>query len=337
MAKKVKMEDIAKKLGVSKNTISLALRNMPVISEQTRELVHNTAREMGYVYEKKSDIAPDDGGRLKNICLLLPRSVMNVEFFSYIQFGIEKEARKHHLNVILVYMDGESFTETPLCIRQGIVDGIITLGRFTLDTVEAIRKFGLPVVVADMYYDCLAMDYILTDNISGCYRMTEYLIKKGHQRIGFLGDLHYASSFYDRYQGYIRAMEAFGLEVRKEWSILHGAGTYRELADQVAEMKANLPGAIVCANDALAISLLKSLEELSVQVPQMVSVTGFDNIPRSEECVPGLTTMHVQKELMGEKAVQRLMVIMKNREAVPVKTLLCTILIERESVQKLDD
>ena len=230
-------------------------------------------------------------------------------------------------------MDGETFPETPLCIRQGIVDGIITLGRFTLDTVEAIRQFGLPVVVVDMYYDSLAMDYILTDNISGSYRMTEYLIKKGFKRIGFLGDPRYASSFYDRFQGYNRAMEAWKLETNPQWSILADTETYRELLDQISEMKTNLPDAMVCANDALAIALVKALEEISVQTPQMISVTGFDNIPRSEECVPGLTTMHVQKELMGEKAVQRLMVIMKNRDAVPVKILLSTILIERESVK----
>src|SRR5690554_4148942 len=105
MAKKVTMEDIAKRLGISKNTVSLSLRNMPLISAETRESVQSTADEMGYVYKKK-EFAPDiNKSYFRNICLLVPRSIRNIEFFSLIQFGIEREARKHNLNIILHYVD----------------------------------------------------------------------------------------------------------------------------------------------------------------------------------------------------------------------------------------
>jgi len=95
MAKKVTMEDIAKKVGMSKNTVSLALRNMPGINAQTRKLIFETAKQLGYEYKKNSSQNSSSDTSYKNICLIFSKDTHKSEgFFSYIQYGVESEAKK---------------------------------------------------------------------------------------------------------------------------------------------------------------------------------------------------------------------------------------------------
>ncbi|NLY17931.1 MAG: LacI family transcriptional regulator [Clostridiaceae bacterium] len=333
MAKKVSMEDIAKKLGISKNTVSLAMRNMPLISAKTRELVHHTAMEMGYVYKRRASTQGLNKTFFENICLLVPRIIRNIEFFSLIQFGIEKEARKHNLNIILHYVDENDF-ELPSCITENMVDGIIMLGCLPKELTVMVSASELPIVSVDNYYDDISMNYVLTDNISGSFNMTEYLIKRGHKKIGFYGNINIASSFYDRYLGYYKASLEHGLKIPEEWIIKNNLSDYTGLLNHLKTGKADLPSAFVCVNDVHALRLINALEEISVHVPGNVSVAGFDNIPQSGENKPGLTTMHVYKEALGEAAVMRLISIPEN-EQLPEKILILTKLVERESVSSV--
>lgn len=331
MAKRVSMEDIAKKIGVSKNTVSLSLRNIPLISAETRELVQSTANEMGYEYKNKGFTLGLDKTLFRNIYLLVPRSIRNIEFFSLIQFGIEKEARKHNLNIILHYVDENGF-EVPAGITENTIDGIIMLGCLPKDFVSKVNASGLPIVSVDNYYDNILMNYILTDNISASFNMTEYLIKKGHKKIGFYGNINLSSSFYDRYLGYFKAMQTYNLIVPNEWIIKNNLSDYTGLLEHLKDGKADLPSAFFCVNDVHAVKLIKTLEDISIQVPAKVSVAGFDNIPQAEENNPGLTTMHVHKEALGEAAVLRLVSIFEDKKELPEKILVSTKLIERDSV-----
>ncbi|HOQ00396.1 MAG TPA: LacI family DNA-binding transcriptional regulator [Acetivibrio clariflavus] len=89
------MEDIAKKVGMSKNTVSLALRNMPGINAQTRKLIFETAKQLGYEYKKNSSQNSSSDTSYKNICLIFSKDTHKSEgFFSYIQYGVESEAKK---------------------------------------------------------------------------------------------------------------------------------------------------------------------------------------------------------------------------------------------------
>jgi len=331
MAKKVTMDDIARKLGISKNTVSLSLRDMPLISDKTKELVYRTAEEMGYEYKRRSAVREENRTSSGNICLLVPRNIRNIEFFSLLQFGIEKEAKKHNLNILLNYVDENGF-EVPSCITENAVDGIIMLGCLPKESVESVKSYGRPIVSVDNYYDNILLNYILTDNISSSFNMTEYLIKRGHEKIGFFGNINLSSSFYDRYLGYYKALQVYGLKIPEEWVIKNNVSDYSALLEHLKAGKADLPTAFVCVNDVHALRLINTLGDISVHVPQEISVAGFDNIPQSEEGKPKLTTMHVYKEAMGEAAVLRLIDVIENNLELPEKILISTELIERESV-----
>jgi LacI family transcriptional regulator len=316
MAKKISMEDIGKHLGVSKNTVSLVLRGMPGINANTRELIINAAKELGYEYNSinKDKVENKD---IKNICVILSKNTKNsVGFFNYVQFGIEAEAKKRGFNPIIYYYDEQKDSfETPISIQNGIISGIITLGRVSRVNIASIINYKLPVVMVDHYFENIKLDYILTDNVSGAYRATEYLISRGHKTISFLGNVNVSLSFYDRYEGYLRALRDNNLEPFKlmDKSMEELCSIDIDLVVNFFKNMKELPEAILCCNDAEAIAVTRALNIMNIKVPEEISIMGFDDIEFARSTSPELTTMRVEKEAMGKKAVTRLSQLIKEQ------------------------
>ncbi len=335
MPKKVTMDSIALKLGISKNTVSLALRGMPGISEATRKAIAAEAENMGYQY--KNSVKPT---ATKNLCLVIAKCTRDsIGFFSFIQLGIEDEAKKNNVNTIIHYYDeNDEVFETPNCIKDSMVSGIITLGRISRKTTDALLSYDLPIVMVDNYFDDLVLDCILTDNQCGGYLATEHLIKSGHTRIGFLGDIYASVSFYDRYQGFLKALGEYKLVNKPEYSIVNRKlenAPGEEVAAIINNMKSNssMPTAFFCCNDAEAIIMVKILSNMGIAIPDEVSIMGFDDIETSRNITPELTTMRVQKEIMGRRAVAKLLNKINNKGEPTEKILLSADIIKRQSVK----
>ncbi len=335
MSAKVTMTSIANKLGVSKNTVSLALRGVGGISESTRRLIIDTADALGYRYKSAAK-----QGESRNLCLVIPKSAQNsLDFFSVIQMGIEDEAKKNNINTVLHYYDdtGNGF-QIPLCIREGMISGIITLGRVDQSTVQTLKSYGLPVIMVDNYIDGMEIDCILTDNYCGGYTAAEHLIRSGHKSIAFFGEIKASVSFYDRYMGYRRAVERYGVDIPEQSSLLLECSESIWLDDAIALIRqvqatGGLPSAFVCCNDITAILLCKALNQLNISVPGQISVVGFDDISAASGIIPELTTMQVRREAMGRKAVVKLLSRLSGGDGIAEKILLSARLIERDSVK----
>ncbi|HEY5587040.1 MAG TPA: LacI family DNA-binding transcriptional regulator [Ruminiclostridium sp.] len=338
MPKKVTMDIIAKKLGISKNTVSLAMRGIQGISETTRKTILDTAKTMGYQYK----VSYVKATPARNLCLVIAKSTRDsIGFFSFIQLGIEDEAKKNNVNTIIHYYDeNDEIFEVPNCIKDGIISGIITLGRISRKTINSIITCNIPIVMVDNYFDDLVMDCILTDNQCGGYLATKYLIECGHNKIGFLGDILASVSFYDRYQGYLKALREYKIEMNIMYSVTDKMLedlTSEDIADIMNEIKAKegFPTAFVCCNDAEAIVINKALINMGISIPSEISLIGFDDIEIARNVTPELTTMNVQKELMGKKAVSRLIKKIDGDESVVEKMLLPAGLIKRQSVKQI--
>ncbi|NMB33147.1 MAG: substrate-binding domain-containing protein [Clostridium sp.] len=338
MSKKITMEFIADKLGITKNTVSLAIRNMPGVSDKTRQAVLDAAKKYGYVYKKSS---AGNASRADNICLMISDEARNsVGFFSFIQYGIESEAKKNNLSTILCSFDNDLEFSTPPCIKDGIVSGIITLGPISKNTVNSILDLDLPLVIIDDFFDDIEASYILTDNLSGGYIATEYLIKSGHGKIGFSGDIFASPSFCDRYMGYLKALSLYGLPFNESSCItdVRISTLFNESLDKAVERLkkvSKLPTAYFCCNDIEAICLYKALSAMNICVPEDISLVGFDDIESSKDISPELTTMHIYKEAMGERAVKKLIDKIEGEKHIEEKILLPTVLIKRQSVMRL--
>jgi LacI family transcriptional regulator len=339
VAAKVSMEDIAKELGLSKNTVSLALRGMPGISGQTRSMIIDTAERMGYQYKKQTKNCIEYELPSRNICLVLPKNTREaMSFFSFIQFGIEDEAKRNNINVIIYYYDEASGDfQIPLCIREGIISGVITLGRISEQTLKVLSGLELPLVLTDHYFDNNETDSILSDNHFGGYSAAEFLYMQGHCKIGFVGDIKASNSFYDRFHGYMKFMVIHQLPVDASWQLTNTSFEKQKLDLSVEQLKSipELPTAFFCCNDAEAIAMYKAFSAIGIKVPEEVSIIGFDDIEAAKSVQPELTTMHVEKEHMGKKAVEKLLMKMQTEENQKEKLLISPRLIVRQSVRKI--
>jgi len=342
MHKKVSMEEIAQKLGITRNTVSLVLRNMPGISHKTRKAVLETAKELGYKYQNTSKKSEDAKTTNHSICLIQSKNTYDTNgFFSFIQLGIESEAKKNNLNLILHVYDDESMEfDLPICIKEGIAIGIITIGEVKKHTAKIIQNSGLPFVMADHYVEDIYTDCVLSDNHCGGFIGTQYLIDKGHKEIGFSGNIGAAASFYDRYNGFIKALETNNIKPNNDYLLTEkcmGRIINSGLEEIIRELEKlpKIPTAFFCCNDIEAISIMKALEVMGFSVPEDVSIVGFDNIESSKTSTPALTTLNVQKEHMGIRAVQMLLSRISNINAPIEKIVLLTAMIERNSVRNI--
>lgn len=335
--KRVTMKDIAEKLNLSINAVSLALNDKVGVSEETRKLVIKTAEEMGYFEENPSFLSKS---HLKNICLIIEeRNFKDTNFYTKVIWGIENEAKANGYDVLVNFMKKDLF-EIPSCIENRKVSGILVVGTIKDEFLAEILSYNIPTVLVDHASFMFSTDAVLTQNIPGSYRGTKYLIEKGHKKIGFFGEKDFSLSFRERWLGFKEAMRDAGLPVNEDYCVTEDverhvlSKNYEEIANRLKKLK-EFPTAWVCSNDSNAITLYNALNIMGIKVPKDVSIVGFDDIDMCNIVTPPLTTIHINKELMGIKAVKRLLWRMDNPKEFHDHIRMEVGFVERQSVREL--
>lgn len=335
--KKVTMKDIAEKLNLSINAVSLALNNKGGVSEETRKIILKTAKELGYFEENPTLIAKN---HFKNICLLIEeRNFRDTFFYTKVIVGIENEAKRHNYDILVNFMNPDQF-QIPVSIQTKKASGVLVVGTIRDEHLLELLEFGIPTVLVDHASFTVSTDAVLTQNMVGAYRAVQYLIKKGHRQIGFFGEIDFSLSFKERWLGFNEGMRSAGLDVNLGYCVIEGIERYiiEKNYEQIANIISKLnkfPTAWICSNDNAAITLYNALNILGIKIYKDVSIVGFDDIDISKIVTPSLTTIHVNKELMGIKAVQRLLWRIENLTAPFDHLRMDVKLIERESVRDL--
>lgn len=338
------MKDIADQLGLSVNAVSLALKDRPGVSDETRRQVLEVAQNIGYEAKQAKPAAPARTSGSKNICVLLRhRFFRDFRFYGRILLGIEEAAKKDGYDVIISSFEAE---EVPASVQEKRVAGVIVVGSIDDDFLARLMEYRVPIVLADHQSNAHQLDCIVSDNCFGAYRMTAELIRRGYTRIGFFGDREYSPSTRDRFLGVLQALQehlklkSFGKSVEylerfsacgddiENYVIQQDAAHILELFRNLPEK----PEVLVCSNDELAILLMQTLQKNGISVPEDVGVAGFDDIEAGRMVMPPLTTVHVQKKLMGQKAVERLLHRIAHPDEISVKLALSVTIVERESV-----
>ncbi|WP_434577507.1 LacI family DNA-binding transcriptional regulator [Thermoanaerobacterium thermosaccharolyticum] len=336
--KKVTLQDIAEVIGVSKNTVSKALRGAEGVSAEMRSRILETAMKMGY--KKIKDIP----NKILNVTILCRADfLIESTFWSNVLYGIESAARNNNLKLSITGIDveGEENLSIPSTITKDTTNGIIIVGTLNDEFIKKVKATKIPFVVVDHYSNAIDCDYINTANENGIYKAVKYLYDNGHRKIGFIGNNEWAFSFRQRYYSYVRSMEELGMYVDNDYVWLDinlkGAEFFRdpEYFKRKISITEDFPTAWVCANDKIALAFMRSLEDMGVKVPEEVSVVGFDNIEMSAYSHPGLTTIDIPKSSLGEKAVNQLLYRMNNPEKPYEDIKLYTELIIRSSVKEI--
>lgn len=338
---KVTMRDIAEKLNISINAVSIALNDKPGVSDQMRLLILRTADEMGYINEKRKYLSVFSRS---NICIMMQSYYADAgHFYSIVLKSIVEEAKILGYSSIMHYFEDANM-DIPECILERKVAGILIVGKISSGNLKTLKNTGIPIVLVDFtsLYD--ACDCILTHNKQGGYMITNYVIQKGYKKIGFFGDLNYSLSFQDRFIGYKEALIHHHLingycdeQYIHKYSFLENIEKYilHHQIDRIVSLlqSKELPEVLICANDSNAFIVIQALTKLGLKVPDDIGVTGFDDIPLAQKMIPPLTTLQVQKESMGKEAVHRLVDRIQRKDYIPTTELLSVHVIERLSVK----
>jgi alanine racemase len=315
--------DIAYRAGVSQSTVSRALRNSPLVNEETRRRVQEIAKELNYKVDRNaSSLRTQLSGTIALLLFEDPTnddSLINPFFLSMLGSITRASAKKgYDLLVSFQQMSNDwhaDFEDT----RKA--DGIILLGYgdytdYEEKLVQLIKqethfvRWGADV-------KGLSVVSVGCDNFDGGYQVTEHVIKNNRQNFAFLGGVSTGSpEFLDRYTGHCQALKDNNLKVDSNLQI--DAISTDESGYQAAKQliaKGIKFDAICTASDLIAIGAMRAIQEAGYNVPGDVAIAGFDDIATACSTSPALTTAKQDTVLAGEILVDKLLQLVSGEEA----------------------
>lgn len=328
--KKVTMSDIANALGVSTVSVSKALSDKEGVSDEVRAQIKQKAEEMGYRYNSIAKSMKE--GLSNNIGVLVSeRFFSDNAFYSDLYQKVVREFSKLNYSCILEILprEDEKNCVMPNMIINNKVDGLVILGQMKSKYINKLLEIGIPYIFMDFYDEHNAVDSVVSDSVYGSYLLTDYLIKKGHKKIGFVGDIYATSSILDRYIGYYKALVQNHLEINPEWVICDrdDYGDYVYMCDLE-----NMPEAFVCNCDEAAYTFVGQLKEKGYKVPEDISVVGFDDFIYARLCDPMLTTFKIDLDMMSEEAANAMIKKIQNHDYRIGRKVISGEIIIRDSV-----
>lgn len=330
-------KELAKKLNLSAAAVSMALNGKPGVSTETRRLVREAAEQYGYDFTRISEKHQTTGSIHFVIYKKHGAVVDDTPFFSQLSEGVADTCKKEGYKLIISYIYGNDsdFEEQLKNIQYSDCIGIILLGtEMTPEDVKHFQKLPLPLVLLDTYFETVTCNYVLINNVQGAYLAASHLIQKTKKQPGYLRSSYPIGNFAERNSGFFKAVRAYGMSSSK--SIVHMLtpsidGAYADMKE-ILESKEELAPCYFADNDLIAVGAMKALKEYGYSIPKDVAIVGFDNVPLSRLIEPSLSTINVPKQYMGEMAVKRLITLITEKGAQPIKIEISTQLIERKSV-----
>lgn len=338
--KKVSILDIARETGLSRNTVSRALNLDESVSQETKQKVIGTAYRMNYT--KLSDRALKEIkvsmlASQRNFIVLISKETS--DFWNRIVIGICDEIKKNKAicQVCFISKEEEEGLSLPDGLDPDVTTGLIFLSVFRYEFMEEIAKLNIPSVFLDAPREYKRRgDIFILEGYRSTYKLTRSLIENGYRKIGFIGDITYCQSLYERWMGYKEAMKTSGLAVHME-SCLCGPTEHRYYKDYElfsALKQVDFPEAFVCANDKIAFDLYMYAQMKGISIPGQLAITGFDNDKESRILTPSLSTVKIDNYLLGRRLAQQLLWRLKNTH-MPLETVcISTQVIFRESSVK---
>ncbi len=335
----VSAKSIARELGLSQSTVSLALRNLPGISDSTRRRVLEKAAEMGY---QKSALAPAEAPRFLSLVLYKKHGsvLADTPFFSDLIQGIDQQAKKCGYQVFITYFyENQNIQEQLESLKKSLCSGIILLATEMHDRdFLAFQSLEIPLVALDRYFPEFDCDCVVINNIYGAKKAVQHLIEKGHTRIGYLRSSVEIRNFRERFEGYSKGIHLLPHPEESRPFIVRISPVAEEAVgdmDAYLAKRPQLPSAFFADNDNIASSCMVSLKKAGYRIPEDVSIIGFDNLPVCKVMEPALSTMSVAKEQLGAYAVDFLIRRIDGSADSPLKIEIKPELVERDSVKQM--
>lgn len=328
--KSVTMGDIAKELGVSTVSVSKAITGREGVSEAVRDRIIKKADEMGYRY---TGSRKENGREGHNIGIFVSERFIGEDaFYSRLYektlMMLSEQGQMGMLEIIRRSIEKE--VEPPALLSSGQVEGAIVLGQLSGKYLKMLEGYGIPLLFMDFYDEDFVEDSVISDSVFGSDILTDYLIKRGHKKIAFVGSIRSTSSIMDRYMGYYRAMLKAGLATKDEWRIEDRDDDGNSI-DLI--LPQDMPTAFVCNSDSAAFDLIKRLQSEGFRIPEDISVVAFDNFIYAQMSTPPITTYGVDTDALARTSIMIMLEKLEDPDYSVGRVLVPGTMIERNSVQ----
>lgn len=314
MSKRVTVRDIAKVAGVSVASVSNVLNGVDKVSEETREKIIQVMLDLDYhpnlvarsLSKRKSDMIglllpiTDEGPSSTSLLL------RDNPFYGELLSGVEAKASEYGYDVLIKGIrSGESCRDW---ILKRNLDGAIFLGNYSEVLSEEMQGLGKRLVLVDCYDEGTQIHSTIgIDDESGGYLAAKHLLENGHRKIALVAsNVNLDGPIRRRYLGYKKAMEEFGITQTDDLILLDELsfdGGYR-IGKKL--LKRNDITAVFAVGDVMAFGILKAMYEVGKQIPEDLSIVGFDNTKGCEYSKPALTSVDQPVYDRGRMAVEAL-------------------------------
>ena len=297
------IQEVAKFAGVSPITASRALNNPKLVKDSTRRRVEAAAKQLNFIPNFAAGILSRDKSNMVGV--IVP-TLSNSIFADTIQ-ALSETISSQGIQ-LLIGTNNYSIDREEDIIRTFIshrADGLILTGHtHTAYSEELIKSFAIPTV--EIWNLRKGRDFVCVgmSNYRAAYEMTEYLIKKGYKRIGYIGGLLANNDrSEDRLNGYRDALKHYGVEFdssiirESEFSLLNGAEAMRSLLTLT-----HRPDCVFASSDIIAFGALIECQNKGISIPSDIALAGFDDAVIGSMTKPGLTTVRVPRRQIGLKA-----------------------------------
>jgi len=302
----ITLADIARKLGVSKVTVSKALRGHPDISKETVKKIKVMARELGYY---PNFMARNLSSQKSNtIGVIVPKIAHH--FFASVIEGIYDAAFQHNYEIILTVSQENAERELQhvnslLSMR---VDGLIlSLSQQTKDytVFHTIRKKGIPLTFMDRVPKLDGFNTVVADDRAGAFTAIEHAINIGYRNIAHLGGYQHTNIGIERSQGFLDAMKHHDVPVNREWIIYGG---FDETDGYKGFMKLHetgrMPEVVFAVTFPVALGVYRAAEELGMKIPRDVDILCFGNSGLNQFLAPPMSYVDQPTYELGRRALE---------------------------------
>lgn len=334
----VTIKDVAKAAGTSVSTVSKVMNDHYSISDETKERVRQVMRELDYTPSVSAqNFARGSTRSVVFLASLAPNAAFENPHLFEILSGLEGSLRRRGYSLTLRGTDATAacaVVEEVLSRRSA--DGLVIHASVMSRPLAALlTKSRFPHMVLGLPNFESQVNWIDINNVYSGVIAANHLVEQGFQRIAFIGGLEHDMISMHRLEGVRQGLEAAGRLLEEQY-IWQGESSRQEggrMAKQLLALRP-MPGAVICANNHLALGCMSAIRELGLRVPRELGVMTFDDYPFSQMTDPPLTVVDIKVRDMGEQAGRQLVEAIR-RPNTQVQTYTTNpILIARESTKR---
>jgi LacI family transcriptional regulator len=330
------LEQVAKLAGVSRSTVSRVVNEHPSVRPEVRERVWKVIRAKEYQPHQAARTLATK--RTNVIGLIIPEAVTRLfsdPFFPQLTQGIAEvcNQRGYFLTLTLMTSSTERDTLYRRILDSGQMEGVIVASAALNDPImPRLKSRQRKCVLVGHHPDYPEIPSVDVDNVDGAKSMIEYLVSVGHRRIATITGPMGAIAARDRLEGYCQALAQAGIPY-DEALVAHGDFTEEGGFAAMEQLLDVSPTAVFVASDLMAAGAMRALAQAGRQVPEDISVAGFDDAPIATLVRPQLTTVQQLVVDLGKAAAEKLISLLENHSTNTQTQVLSTRLIVRQSTR----